>query len=337
MNRVYLVASANMEAKVKEVMDAVAGAGLIATAYKPCVNGAEAVKELKAHNSAVLMEKIAADFLSQDFDSVDAVVVEGAQGMSDVMAQKYNDSLATALDAKIYSDGEDADLFCPKRLLACCKCLAKDLAEAPAERKTSQAMFRAGLLLKASKAKKRIVLPEGSEPRTVQAAKLVIDRKIAVPVLIGKKDEIFAVAKEQGVALPADIEIIEPSAELAEKYVPTLVELRKSKGMTEDQARAALADNVMLGTMMLKMGEVDGLVSGAIHSTADTLRPALQVIKCAPGVKSVSSVFFMCMPDKTYIYGDCAGNQVRSGREVRELRVLHVHAGQDLHLRRLRH
>ena len=138
MNRVYLVASANMEAKVKEVMDAVAAAGLIGATYKPCVNGAEAVKELKAHNSAVLMEKIAADFLSQDFDSVDAVVVEGAQGMSDVMAQKYNDSLATALDAKIYSDGEDADLFCPKRLLACCKCLAKDLAEPAAERKTAR-------------------------------------------------------------------------------------------------------------------------------------------------------------------------------------------------------
>ena len=198
MNRVYLVASANMEAKVKEVMDAVAAAGLIGATYKPCVNGAEAVKELKAHNSAVLMEKIAADFLSQDFDSVDAVVVEGAQGMSDVMAQKYNDSLATALDAKIYSDGEDADLFCPKRLLACCKCLAKDLAEAPAERKTSQAMFRAGLLLKASKAKKRIVLPEGSEPRTVQAAKLVIDRKIAVPVLIGKRQEGRNLCRRQG-------------------------------------------------------------------------------------------------------------------------------------------
>ena len=75
MNRVYLVASANMEAKVKEVMDAVAGAGLIGATYKPCVNGAEAAKELKAHNSAVLMEKIAADFLSQDFDSVDAVVI----------------------------------------------------------------------------------------------------------------------------------------------------------------------------------------------------------------------------------------------------------------------
>ena len=316
MNRVYLVAVAESEmaAKVSFVMEQVQKAGKKAAVYKPAVNGAEAADMLKAHNSAVLMEKIAADFLQQDFDAVDVVVVEGATGMSAVIAQKFNDSLATALDAKIYATGDDAELFCPCRLMRCEKCIAADLAAEPAERKTSQAMFRAGLLLKASKAKKRIVLPEGSEPRTVQAAKLVIDRGIAVPVLVGKKEEILKVAKEQGVELPADIEIIEPSAELAEKYVPTLVELRKSKGMTEDQARAALADNVMLGTMMLKMGEVDGLVSGAIHSTA--LRPALQVIKCAPGVKSVSSVFFMCMPGKTYIYGDCAINLNPTAEEL---------------------
>ena len=87
-------------------------------------------------------------------------------------------------------------------------------------------------------------------------------------ILIGKKEEIEATAKSVGVKLPANIEIIEPSAELAEKYVPTLVELRKAKGMTPESARAALKDNVMLATMMLKFGEVDGLVSGAIHSTA---------------------------------------------------------------------
>lgn len=318
MNRVILVAAAaaEMATKVKEVVDAAAAAGVKTAVYKPCANGAEAAAELKEHRSAVLMEKIAADFLQKDFASVDTVVVEGAQGMNDVLAHKFNDDLATALDAKVYCNGEDADLFCPNRIMHCPKCLAKEFAAPAAERKTSQAMFRAGLLLKASKAKKRIVLPEGSEPRTVQAAKLVIDRKIAVPVLVGKKDEIFKVAKEQGVSLPADIEIIEPTAELAEKYVPTLVELRKSKGMTEEQARAALADNVMLATMMLKMGEVDGLVSGAIHSTADTLRPALQVIKCAPGVKSVSSVFFMCMPGKTYIYGDCAINLNPTAEEL---------------------
>ena len=316
MNRVYLVVSEHMEATLKELEDGIAAAGLTCATYELNVNGAAAAAQIKSGNTAVLMETIAADFLMHDFSAVDAIAVTGAQGMSAVVAQRFNEALATALDAKIYCDSDDADLFCPKRLLKCPKCLAKDLAEPAAERKTSQAMFRAGLLLKASKVKKRIVLPEGSEPRTVQAAKLVIDRKIAVPVLIGKKDEIFKVAKEQGVALPADIEIIEPSAELAEKYVPTLVELRKSKGMTEDQARAALADNVMLGTMMLKLGEVDGLVSGAIHSTADTLRPALQVIKCAPGVKSVSSVFFMCMPGQTYIYGDCAINLNPTAEEL---------------------
>ena len=294
MNRVYLVATAasNMEAKVQELVDAVTKAGLIATVYKPLevFKAADSVAEIKAGKSAVLMEKICADFLKQDFDDVDAVVVEGATGMNDVIAHKFNDDLASALDAKIFADGEDAELFCPKRLLRCEKCVAGDLAEPAAERRVSQAMFRASLLSKASKCVKRIVLPEGSEPRTVQAACLAVERNIAVPVLIGKKADIEATAKSVGVKLPANIEIIEPSAELAEKYVPTLVELRKAKGMTPESARVALSDNVMLATMMLKFGEVDGLVSGAIHSTADTLRPALQIIRTAPGVKSVSSV-----------------------------------------------
>lgn len=316
MNRVYLVAAKEMAAQVKVAVDAVAAASLKTATYKPCLNGSAAVEMLKSGDSAVLMEKIAADFLKQDFDAVDVVVVEGAQDMSAAAAYKYNDKLATALDAKIFCSDDDADLYCPSRIMHCPKCIARNLAEEPAERKTSQAMFRAGLLQKASKAVKRIVLPEGSEPRTVQAAALAVERGIAVPVLIGKKAEIEAVAKEKGVKLPANIEIIEPSAELAEKYVPTLVELRKSKGMTEEQARAALADNVTLGTMMLKMGEVDGLVSGAIHSTADTLRPALQIIKCAPGVKSVSSVFFMCLPGQTYVYGDCAINLNPTAEEL---------------------
>lgn len=316
MNRVYLVASENMEAKIKEASEAVAAAGLKVATYKPAVNGAAAAAQIKADKTAVLMETIAADFLKQDFENVDLVVVEGAVGMSPVCAQAYNEALATALDSKIYSDNEDADLFCPKRLFHCPKCIARDLAEPAAERKTSQAMFRAGLLVKASKAAKRIVLPEGSEPRTVQAAVLAVERNIAVPVLVGAKSEIEATAKSVGVTLPASIEIIEPSEALAEKYVPTLVELRKSKGMTEEQARAALKDNVTLATMMLKMGEVDGLVSGAIHSTADTLRPALQIIKCAPGVKSVSSVFFMCLPGQTYVYGDCAINLNPTAEEL---------------------
>jgi phosphate acetyltransferase len=322
MNRVYLVVADDIEAKVAEVKTAVAEAGLKSAVFDYKLLAPDVMKYMDSGYTDTMIEQLAADFMKQDFNGVDVVIIKGAQSIDSCgvlkggFGFKFNEALMLAFDAKVYGDAYDARLLAGKNCLACPKCLAKDLAEPAAERKTSQAMFRAGLLLKASKAQKRIVLPEGSEPRTVQAAQLVIDRGIAVPVLIGKKDEIFKVAKEQGVNLPANIEIIEPSAELAEKYVPTLVELRKSKGMTEDQARAALADNVMLGTMMLKMGEVDGLVSGAIHSTADTLRPALQVIKCAPGVKSVSSVFFMCMPDRTYIYGDCAINLNPTAEEL---------------------
>lgn len=316
MERVYLVASINMAEKIKVAMDAVIAAGKKAIVYKPSINGSEASSQIKNGKTAVLMESITADFLKQDFANADVIVVEGAESMSTLCAQKYNEALSTALDAKIFSDDEDAELFCPCRLLKCETSLKEDLSKPAAERKTSQAMFRAGLLVKASKAVKRIVLPEGSEPRTVQAACLAVERNIAVPVLVGSKSEIEATAKSVGVTLPANIEIIEPNSEMVEKYVPTLVELRKSKGMTEEQARASLADNVMLATMMLKMGEVDGLVSGAIHSTADTLRPALQVIKCAPGVKSVSSVFFMCLPGQTYVYGDCAINLNPTAEEL---------------------
>ena len=124
-------------------------------------------------------------------------------------------------------------------------------------------------------------------------------------VLIAKPESVRAVAAQQGVTLGDNITIIDPAA-VREKYVARLVELRKAKGMTEDQAREALEDGVMLGTMMLEAGEVDGLVSGAVHTTANTIRPPLQIIKTAPGASMVSSVFFMCLPDQVLVYGDCA-------------------------------
>ena len=101
------------------------------------------------------------------------------------------------------------------------------------------------------------------------------------------------------------IEIIDPN-EVAERYVPILVEMRKHKNLSEQQARDALEDTVMLGTVMLALDEVDGLVSGAVYSSANTIRPALQLIKTAPNAKVVSSVFFMCLPDQVLVYGDCA-------------------------------
>ncbi len=118
------------------------------------------------------------------------------------------------------------------------------------------------------------------------------------------------VAASQGVELGAGIEIVDPEV-VRESYVGRLVELRKNKGMTETVAREQLEDNVVLGTLMLEQDEVDGLVSGAVHTTANTIRPPLQLIKTAPGSSLVSSVFFMLLPEQVYVYGDCAINAIR--------------------------
>ena len=174
------------------------------------------------------------------------------------------------------------------------------------ELRMSPAAFRHQLANRARAANKVIILPEGDEPRTIVAATICRQRGLARCILMGNPDEVHRIAQLQRVPLDG-IEIIDP-AERREKYVAPLMELRKSKGMSEVEAREALEDNVMLGTMMLYQGEVDGLVSGAVHSTANTIRPALQIIKTRPGSKVVSSVFFMCLPEQVLVYGDCAVN-----------------------------
>ena len=187
-------------------------------------------------------------------------------------------------------------------------------------RRLSPPAFRYQLTELARKAGKRIVLPEGDEPRTVKAAAICADRGIATCVLLGNPDEIQRVAAAQGVELGKGIEIVDPVA-VRENYVPRLVELRKSKGMTEVVAREQLEDNVMLGTMMLERGEVDGLVSGAVHTTANTIRPPLQLIKTAPNSSLVSSVFFMLLPEQVLVYGDCAINPDPNPEQLAEIAI----------------
>ncbi|WP_319774612.1 phosphate acetyltransferase [Breoghania sp.] len=195
-----------------------------------------------------------------------------------------------------------------------------ELFRAPHLRSVTPPLFRYRMVEMARKANKRIVLPEGDEPRTLKAAAICAEKGIAQCVLLGKPDEIRAVATQIGVTLPHSVEILDPDV-LRPQYVAPMVELRKSKGLTAEQANDALQDTVVLGTMMLAQNDVDGLVSGAVHTTASTVRPALQLIKTRPDASLVSSVFFMLLPEQVVIYGDCAINPDPTAEQLAEIAI----------------
>ncbi len=184
----------------------------------------------------------------------------------------------------------------------------------------SPAAFRFHLVELARAAGACVVLPEGTEHRIVQAAVACAERGIARCVLLGPPDQVAGLARGLGLQLPAGVTVVDPQV-AAERYVASLAELRRRKGWTEEIARDHLTDPIMVGTMMLQQGEVDGMVAGAVHTTAATVRPALQILGTRPGSRLVSSVFFMCLPDEVVVYGDCAINPRPGAEELADIAI----------------
>lgn len=176
------------------------------------------------------------------------------------------------------------------------------------------------LKLLSQKKHNRIILPESYEERILKAASICHFSGIAECILLGDPKKIYDIANKNNIFLGKNIEIIDPSF-IRNKYVSRFLEIRKNKGINETFARKQLKDNIILATLILESGEVDGLVSGSINTTADTIRPALQIIKTNSIYSLVSSVFFMLFPNEVLIYGDCAINIEPSEEELAEIAI----------------
>ncbi len=189
--------------------------------------------------------------------------------------------------------------------------------------KMTPSMFLYNLEEWASRERKKIVLPEGTDPRILKAACKLQATDLVDLVLLGKREQICNLAKNKGINLDCNkIEIMDPDTDpRAEKYAEKLYELRKHKGMTETTAYDLIKDVSYFGTMMVYQGDADGMVSGAAHTTQHTIRPALQVIKTKPDAKIVSSVFFMCLPDRVSAFADCAINPNPNAEELAEIAI----------------
>ena len=175
---------------------------------------------------------------------------------------------------------------------------------------------------------KTIVLPEATDVRILEAAEMIKNEGYAKVILIGNEEEVRKLAKERNIDI-GETKIIDPAVSIeTARYSKELYELRKSKGMTEEQAEKLVLEPVYFGMMMVKLNEADGLVSGAAHSTSDTLRPALQILKTAPGTKLVSAFFVMVVPNckygenGTFIFADSGLNEEPDSEKLSEIAIL---------------
>ncbi len=180
---------------------------------------------------------------------------------------------------------------------------------------------------RAKQDKKTIVLPESEDIRVLEAAQMITKEGFANVLLIGNPEEVQKTAQEKEIDLTGVTILYPKTSEKKQAYIETLYTLRKEKGMTREKAAKLIENAIYFGTMMVKCGDADGLVSGACHSTADTLRPALQILKTAPGTKLVSAFFLMVVPDcpygenGTFLFSDCGLNEYPDPDALSEIAI----------------
>ncbi|HHB89881.1 MAG TPA: phosphate acetyltransferase [Anaerolineae bacterium] len=190
-------------------------------------------------------------------------------------------------------------------------------------------MFLYNIVQQAKSDKKHIVLPEGDDERILRAAERLLMQDVVDITLLGNPEQVRALIRRLGLNIPSDIPIIDPNtAPQLEDYAATYYELRKHKGITPDQALDIMHDISYFGAMMVYKGHADGMVSGAAHTTAHTLRPAFEFIKTKPGFSIVSSVFFMALEDRVLVYGDCAVVPKPTAEQLAEIAIASAETAQ---------
>jgi phosphate acetyltransferase len=280
--------------------------------------------------------------ISANYPSISGIVLTGGlipepsimkliEGLSDVIPViSVNDGTYSItnrigdIKPKIYAENTEK-IKVSKQVFAAnisAELLAERLITFKAEGITPR-MFQYNLLQRAKLHKKHIVLPEAYDERILKATKQLIDLGVVSLTLIGEESKIAARLASLDISLDIEsVNIVDPiNSEMFDDYAETLFELRKHKNINLPMARDLMTDVSYFGTMMVYKGHADGMVSGAIHTTQHTIRPALQFVKTKPGVSVVSSVFFMCLPDRVTVYGDCAINPNPTAPELAEIAI----------------